>query len=78
MTIRDDMALAIARQHAGWNEDTTEPERPGWSEALRLAVEQHWLDVNAACLESGYKFADAILARFDVTERPSAAPTISP
>ncbi|WP_114589400.1 hypothetical protein [Microbacterium arborescens] len=59
---REALALTIARTMPGWNEDTSEPPRPGMSEALRSAAEQHWQRVNAECLRQGRIFADAIMA----------------
>ena|GEM_PF-6631482 len=59
---REALAYAIARTMGGWNDDTTEPEHPGWSEALRLAAERHWEMVNEECLRQGREYADAAIA----------------
>ena len=59
---REALARVIARTMPGWNEDTSEPMRPGWSEELRLLAEQTWVRINEECLRQGRIYADAILA----------------
>lgn len=64
--IRESLAQEIAQAMGGWNEDTTELTLEG---PVRAAAEAHWARVNAECIRQGREYADAILARFTVTEK---------
>lgn len=67
------LANLIARQFAGWNDDTTEPEIE--DPVLRAMAEAHWERINANCLLMGRAYAEAIVLNFDV-RYPRTSPNI--